>query len=108
MNPIPDIETFVGDTSPDVTFSIVRGKTIVPLEGCTVNFLLFNPLTGLQTNLGNEACIISNAGLGQCVYVWQPTDKPNRGVYRGFIQITFPTGKPETAKVRVNVDEVGL
>lgn len=103
----PDIETFVGDGSPDATFVIMRGVVAVPLGGCTINFLLFNPLTRTQTNLGNEACTISDAVNGKCIYSWGTDDKPNPGIYKGYVQITFPTGKPETAEVRVNVKQIG-
>lgn len=107
MNPTPDIETFVGDTSPDITFTIYRGADVVDLTGCAVNFKLYNPIDGKQSNLTDETCTVSNPVNGQCVYIWQPGDKPNSGIYRGFIQVTFQDGTVETSKVRVNVLPIG-
>lgn len=108
MNQSPDIETFVGDQSPNVTFTAYRGSVIVDLTGASVNFLLFDPNTKTQTNTGNEACMIINAAGGQFVYAWGTGDKPDAGVYRGYVQVTFPGAKPETAEVRVNVKPIGF
>lgn len=108
MNESPDIETFVGDESPNVTFTVLRGSTLVDLTGAMVTFLLYNPVTRALSNAGNQACVITDAVNGKCVYAWGSTDKPNEGVYRGYLKVLFPGARPETGEVRVNVKKIGF
>lgn len=61
--------------------------TIIDLTGNTVTMKLYQGAT--QTNVGHEACIVTDAAGG--VVTWQPQtgDLPSSGSYKGDVKITY-------------------
>lgn len=92
------------DTSPDVTFNITRGGTIVDLDGCSVDFIIKNKSTNLKTNTGHTGCTITSPAAGECVYTWITGDLPTSSFYECDLRITFPSAKQETKKIGITAD----
>jgi hypothetical protein len=112
--PTKVIQTYVGDTSPDLTLNITREDgSIVDLTGATVAFILQNPQTGLSTNDVNHSlgitnlCEITNPTGGVCVYSWNlgHTDTPVTGYYKANLKIEFPNNTTETYGLTVVVEK---
>lgn len=90
------IKIYQNDTSPNITFNVTRGGTVVDLTGCTVRFRIQDPVTGVLTNSDpHNICTITNATQGVCTYAWNNTDLPDPGTYQANLQITYPTLTPE-------------
>lgn len=109
--PIKVIQTYKGDTAPDITFNISREDgTIVDLTGATVAFILQNPGTGLSTNDPSGSitnlCAITNPTGGTCVYTWNTggTDTPVTGYYKANLKILYPNNTTETYGLTVAVE----
>src|ERR1017187_6432228 len=100
--PIKVIQTYKGDTAPDLTFNITReDNSIVNLTGATVAFIIQDPLTKLSTNdpSGGKTnlCTVTNPTGGVCVYTWNVggTDTPDTGFYPCDIVINYPNNTVE-------------
>lgn len=102
MPNIPIIDTFVGDSAPDITITVTRDDgSIVDLTGCTVKFRILDPKTGLRTNDSNNTCSLTYPLQGICVYTRVAGDLPDQGVYTANLQITHINGKVETSEVQI-------
>lgn len=104
------IETFVGDTAPGITFTITRSDgTIVNLTGCTVSFVIQNPISLTPTNsMGggvHNQCTITDPGNGICTYAWNSGDLPVAGIYRANLIIQYPDSSEETYPVTISAQE---
>ncbi len=104
----PIIETFAGDSAPDITFTIAREDGTIPdLTGATVRLRILDPVTNERTNDAANTCVILDGPGGVVVYSWNiaGTDCPDPGVYRANVQIVYPSGKKETSAVRIKAAE---
>lgn len=110
-SPTKVIQTYRGDTAPDLTFNLTREDgTIVNLTGATVSFIIQDPVTKLSTNDPGAGktnlCQITNATGGVCVYSWNAggTDTPDVGFYPANLKIEYPTGAIETYSMTISVE----
>lgn len=109
--PLKVIQTYRGDTAPDLTFNITREDgSIVDLTGATVVFIIQDPITKHSTNdpSGNitNLCTITNPVGGVCMYSWNAggTDTPDVGFYLANLKIEYPNQTVETYALTISVE----
>jgi hypothetical protein len=109
--PTKVIQTYKSDTAPNLIFNISREDgTIVSLVGCTVAFIIQDPITKLSTNDPSAGktniCQITNATAGVCAYSWNSggTDTSDVGFYPCNLRILYPNNTVENYALTLSVE----
>lgn len=90
---VTTLKTVVSNTAPPLAITAQRDGTVINLAGCTVNLIITQGTTTLNT--GHQGCTITNALNGIVSYVRQAGDIPTPGAYICDLQVTYGDGTVE-------------
>ena len=90
------IKMVQNDTLPVLEVTLNQDGCPIDLTGCTVKFYMKNADSGAVKINGEEMDIVS-AEDGTCRYNWTATDTNTVGDYLGEVEVTYPSGKIQTA-----------
>ena len=88
-------QTVVGNQQPDLVFTVQRNNTAINVTGATVELIITNERTGLQTNAGRTSCTLTTPVTGIVTYASNSADFTTEDRYIGEVKITYSTTKVE-------------
>lgn len=96
---------FVEDnTAPTIQLTIKRESLPVNLTGASVDLIIKNSTSGEITNVGDQACTITDAADGVIEYDPNATDFPSAGTYVCDVEITYADATVEVVYEQLTVE----
>lgn len=84
---IETIKTVAGNTAPPLALTAKRKGVVVDLTNCTVDLIITQGTTFLNT--GHTSCTITTAASGLVSYVRHAGDIPTAGTYICDLRVTY-------------------
>jgi len=90
---VANFQIVAANTAPDYSITCTRSSTDIDLSSAiSVDVIIYNKATKLQTNTGHTTATITTAAAGLITYRAQAGDFPSKGKYAADIKVTWSTG----------------